>query len=278
MRSILAWIGLIGFCSVCFADESADPTWKMALVGNLNLTQASFSNWSQGGENTLGWQLTFDGRLVWHKGQVEVANRLRLGYGMTQVGEAEARKSVDELVVETICTYRAGLFVDPYVGVGVTTQMGKGYDYQDSSKVAISDFADPVYVTQSAGIGKRYGEVLRSRLGFALKQTFTDKYPTYSDDPSTEKVEKRRFEVGAELAADLNLKLTERILLTSAFHAFSNLKATNEIDVTWDTTLSAKVEKYLAVSLNVKVVYDRDVSKKRQIKEGLAIGLTYSFI
>ncbi len=251
---------------------------KIKLIGNFNLTQASFSNWTQGGENMLGWQSGIDGDFTLEKGASEIANKIKLNYGMSKIGDAEARKSVDEINIGSVYTYRAGLFVDPYIAINALTQFTKGYDYSQSTRVAISDFMDPVYFSESVGIGKRYGEILRSRLGFALKQTLTHKYPSYSDDPSTPKAEKSRFEAGAQFVTELSLKLTQKILLSSSLVAFSNLKATREIDVTWDTTLSAEVEKYVSVNLGVKVLYDRDLSAKRQVKQGLSIGLTYAFI
>jgi hypothetical protein len=38
------------------------------------------------------------------------------------------------------------------------------------------------------------------------------------------------------------------------------------------------VDKYVDVTLNIKMVYDKDVSKKRQLKQALALGLTYSLL
>ncbi len=278
MKTALVLAFLIVFGCVCCHGSQSSEGWKVDLIGNFNLTQASFSNWSQGGENTLGWQIGFDGAFTYLRGQSEIANKFKLRYGMTKTGDAEARKSIDEISLASIYTYRAGLFVDPYIGLNAVTQISKGYDYAEASKTAISDFMDPVYLMQSAGLGHRCGEIFRSRLGFALKETMTKDFPTYSDDPSTPETEKARVEIGAELAGDLHLELTERILLSSSLLAFSNFKTTREIDVTWDTTLTAKVESYLAVTFNLKMIYDRDVSKKRQIKQGLAVGLTYAFM
>ena len=54
-----------------FAQETqpAQPAppqygWKNEIIGNLNLTQASFSNWEQGGENTLAWQVNLTTNFV----------------------------------------------------------------------------------------------------------------------------------------------------------------------------------------------------------------------
>jgi hypothetical protein len=273
------------------ADEGQEQTvgWKKELVGAINLTQASFDNWAQGGENTLGWQLALNGNFTHRAPKHEWANGVKLAYGMTKIGDEDAVKSVDEIKLESVFAYKAGFFVDPYAAATAETQFSKGYKYEDVTdtagittevKTPISNFLDPAYFTQSAGIQRQYGEVLKTRLGAAIKETVTDKYPKpYADDPETEdEVEKTKVEAGAESVTDLNLKLSGNLLFTSKLELFSNLEATNEIDVKWDNLLTAKIEEYLSVNLNVKLFYDRDISKSRQIKQSLAIGLTYSFI
>ena len=262
------------------AEEDQLLGWKNELVFNFNLTQASFDNWAQGGENTLGWQMGLNGKFTHLGARHEWANTAKLAYGMQKVGDEDARKSVDEVKMETVYTYKTGFFVDPYVAATAQTQFSNGYLYEDTGKTAISGFLDPGYFTQSAGIGRSYGETLRSRLGFAVKETVTDKYPVpYADDPETEdEIEDTKVELGMESVTDLSLTLGENLLFTSKLELFSDLEASNEIDVTWDNLLAAKVQKYVTVSLNVKIFYDRDISKKRQIKQSLAIGLTYALL
>ena len=68
------------------------------------------------------------------------------------------------------------------------------------------------------------------------------------------------------------------MLLTSKLELFSNLESFQQIDVKWDTILSAKVARYVDVNLNVKLFYDRDISRKRQLKQALTLGLTYTIL
>lgn len=281
-----------GYASVhCAEGDEPAAGWKNELVGSFNLTQASFDNWAQGGENTLGWQLGLNGLFVHTNPGHEWSNGVKLAYGMTRVGDDDAVKSVDEIKLESVFTYRTGFLVDLYVAATAETQFSKGYEYTEvldtvgtvarmvDVKTAISNFMDPAYFTQSAGVGRRYGDILKSRLGVAIKETVADKYAErFSDDVETDEIETTRVEVGAESVTDLNLQVSDKVLFKSKLELFSNLEATNEIDVKWDNLLTAKIHEYLNVNLNVKVFYDRDISTSRQIKESLAIGLTYSFI
>ncbi|MCK5078212.1 MAG: DUF481 domain-containing protein [Calditrichia bacterium] len=114
----------------------------------------------------------------------------------------------------------------------------------------------------------------------AFKQTIADKFAAaYSDDPETvDEIETVRSEIGMESVTDYSRKLNENILFTTKLEAFSNFESVKEIDVRWDNVFSAKVSKYIVVSFNFKLFYDKDISVKRQIKQILAVGLTYSFI
>jgi hypothetical protein len=243
-----------------YADQDRPAGgWSNRVVGSLSLTQARFDNWAQGGESTLGWQAAVNGKFINSGVRHEWANAVNLAYGMTKVGDDDASKSVDEIKIESVFTYKAGFYVDPYVATTAETQFSKGYEYTGSGRSAISDFLDPGYFTQSAGIGRVYKDVFRTRLGASIK-------------------EKTKVEVGAESVTDLNLTLGDDLTFDSKLELFSNLKASNEIDINWDNLLTAKVEKYISVTLNVRVFYDRDISKSRQIKEALALGLTYTFM
>jgi hypothetical protein len=51
-----------------------------------------------------------------------------------------------------------------------------------------------------------------------------------------------------------------------------------EIDVRWDNLFSAEIAKYLAVSFNFQIFYDRDISIKRQLKQTLSVGFKYSLL
>jgi hypothetical protein len=268
--------GLLG--SICAAEEP-EQGWKKQIVGGINITQASFDNWAQGGENAFAWQVSLDAKFVNLGPKHEWSNSGKTAYGMAKIGDDESRKSVDEVRFETVYMYKAGFYVDPYAAATAQTQFAKGYLYEDSGKTAVSDFLDPAYFTQSLGVSRSFNDVLRSRVGVSLKETITDAFPVpYADDPETDQVEDTRTEVGMESVTDLSLKISENLLFTSKIELFSNLEATKEIDVSWDNLLTAKVEEYVNVTLNVKVFYDRDISRKRQIKQALALGLTYSFM
>ena len=269
--------------SMSFSQETEETLpeygWKKEVIGNLNFTQNNFDNWSQGGENSWSWQLDINAKFVNDQEKYNWSNSGKCSFGKTKIGDVEARKAADEIKLESVYTYKLGIHVNPYIAATGKTQFTKGYEYTSDAKEEVSNFMDPGYFTESIGVGYAPNDKIKSRLGAALKETITsDFYNTYTDDLNTEKIEKTKVEIGAESTTDINLKLSETILFTSKLELFSNLERVDEIDVNWDNLFSAKISKFINVSLNVCLFYDKDISKKRQLKETLAVGLSYSFL
>jgi hypothetical protein len=255
--------------------------WQKEMVGGINLTQTSFDNWAQGGENSFAWQLNLNFKFINDQEKSNWANSGKFTYGSTKSGEQGIRKSVDEIKLESVLTYKLGICVNPYVGVTGETQFAPGYDYRTTPKTKISDFMDPAYFRESVGVGYQPNKIVKTRLGAALKQTVTrsTNYPiNYADNPKTAEIEKFKNEIGVESVTDVAWKISENTLFTSQLELFSALKAFNATDVNWDNVLTTKISKYFNVNFNFKLFYDRDISKRRQLKQAIAFGFAYSFI
>ena len=254
-------------------EKKPEYGWKNEGVAGLNFTQNKFDNWSQGGEDSWSWQLDINAKFENDQVKYNWSNSIKISYGKTKVGDASARKAADEIKLESVYTYKLGHYVNPYAAVTGLTQFTDGYDYSSDPKVKISGFMDPGYFTQSAGIGIEPNTHIKTRLGAALKETITNSDTAaiiFADGEDT------RVEYGAESVTDINYKFNEILLYTSKLELFSNLNRIDEIDVTWDNLVSAKLTKYITASLNVKLFYDKDISERRQLKQTLAVGLSYN--
>ena len=253
--------------------------WQKELVGGLNLTQTSFDNWKQGGENSYAWQLNLNLKFINDQEKTNWSNTGKLTYGSNKTGDQEMRKSIDEIKLESVLAYKLGVLINPYVAVTGETQFAPGYNYGTDPKTQISAFLDPGYTRESAGIAIKPNEIVKTRLGAAMKQTITSDYPApYADDPTTLKIEKIKNEIGAESVTDVSWKVSENSLFTSKLELFTVFNTFKEIDVNWDNILTTKISKYFNVNFNFKLFYDRDISKMRQIKQAIALGVSYSFL
>jgi len=256
-------------------EEQKEPQfgWKKKVVGNLNLTQNQFDNWTTGGENSWSWQLELLADFTEDQKNYNWANSGKLFYGRTKLGDQEARKAADEIKLESVFSYKLNEILNPYISLTALTQFTAGYNYSIDPKVQTANFMDPGYFTQGLGMLYKPGEVFKTRLGASVKETVTDKYADlYAGG------EKFRVEAGAESVTDLSIKMSELILFTSKLQLFSTLNRVDEIDVDWDNLFSAKISEYINVSLNIRIFYDKDITVKRQLKQTLAVGLSYSFI
>ena len=255
--------------------------WQNEMIGGINLTQTSFDNWAKGGENSFAWQFNLNFKFINDQKKFNWANSGKFSYGSIKTGDENIRKSIDEIKLESVYTYKLGVYINPYVATTGETQFAPGYDYNKKPKEQLSAFIDPAYFRESIGVGYQAKKIVKTRLGVAFKQTVTqsDDYPVnFADDPKTVETENLKNEIGAESVTDVSWKITNNTLFTSKLELFSNMKAFDEIDVNWDNVLTTKISKYFNVNLNFKLFYDKDISIKRQIKEAIALGFTYNFL
>ncbi len=278
---LATWIAFSG-CLSAQEEKAEKPEygWKKEMVGALNITQTTFDNWAQGGENSFAWQTSLYFKFTNDQERSNWTNSGKFGFGSTKAGDQETQKSIDEIKLESVYTYKLGWLADPFVAATGETQFAPGYVYDTDPKTQISAFMDPGYFRESIGLAYQSNKIVKTRIGFSMKQTLTSVYPVpYADDPETDdKIEKTKNEIGAESVTDVDWKITENTKLTSKLELFTAFKAFNETDVNLDNLLTVKISKYINVNFNFKLFYDRDISKRRQIKQAVALGITYSFL
>jgi hypothetical protein len=261
----------------CFAQDTVAYGWKNSANGNLNLNQAYFDNWTKGGSNTLAWETHLEG-IVFRKAESwDWESKAKAAYGQSRVGSLGTRKGTDELMLETVYTRKFSEWVNPFASARFQTQFAPGFVYDDTAgaRARVSGIFDPAYFTQTIGLGKTWRDAYKVRAGGALKQTFSAARYGYADDPSTATVETFRLEPGASLVAEARRELMENILLASVLDVFVNFKGTDAVDLRWENQITAKVNTYISANFGLDVLYDKDLSTRRQIRQSLAIGVSF---
>lgn len=112
----------------------------------------------------------------------------------------------------------------------------------------------------------------------ALREIITSVYVAYSDDPGTAEIEKVKVDGGLESVTEVEWKIEENVLFTSKLELFAPMKKFSEVVVRGDNTLSMKVSKYILVNLNVQFINEKQITPRTQMKETLAIGLSYTLL
>ncbi len=282
MKNILCLI-LIFMSFTLFAQDKKDSIkvgWYESAVAGLNLSQVAFSDWSQGGDNSLAFSLFGMFGANYYAMPWQLENNLKLAYGRTKLGENSFRTNDNELYLESVLTYNVdGWKVNPYFSNTVRTVLSKGYDYSVDPAVQTSNFFDPGYITQSLGLNYDQIKGFKTRLGFAIQETITKDFNQYSDDPDTKnKIEKFKFETGLESVTEGDVEFAKNMLLNTKLRLFTRFNMLDVWDVRWDNTITAKVNDFVNVNLNVLIIYEKSQSLRTQIKEALQLGFTYTIL
>jgi len=270
------------------ADTAKKP-WLVQGSGSLQFSQASFSNWASGGQNSLGLVAWLNFKANYHKGKHLWANNIDLGYGFNVIGngsKAKYNKTNDKIELTTAYGYELSENKKWFVTVlaNFRTQFDNGYNNPDDKKV-ISKFMAPGYLVAGLGITYSPAQFFTLYLSPASGRfTFVmDKKLSDSGACGVDPGKKWRGEFGPYLRADLNRDFGKSVNISSTLELFSDyLHDFGNMDVNWSLLISLKVNKWLAASIQTQLIYDNDVKidgkPNTQFKELLGIGLTYKFL
>lgn len=261
----------------------------------LNFSQTSLTNWAAGGQNSLSLNGLFNLFGV-YKDSVNVwENVLDIGYGFLRQSTYDGIMKTDDRI-EFNSKYGRKAFKNFYYAglVNFRTQFSPGYNYPNDS-VKISNLMAPGYLLAAVGMNyipnqyfNAFFSPLTGRLTFVLDDELSA-LGAFGVDPG-ERINK---EFGGYLRlaftkGDFKDGFFKNFTIGSKLDLFSNyLENPQYIDVNWETLLGMKVNEYITVSLNTRLIYDYDVRidynedgnphSRVQFKEILGVGFMYKF-
>lgn len=279
---LLLFTALLLFSVTSYAQDVPDSLlkegWNMSGIVGLNLSQTAFSNWAQGGTNSLAYSVYTNLGGVYFSFPWKWKNRLNVIYGRTRLEDVGYRTTENDIYFESVGSRNIGWAVDPYFAVTFRSSITKGYDYKVDPSVQIVDFFDPGYLTEAIGFTYDKNKIISTRLGVALQETFADKFAAmYSDDPDTpDKIEKFKLETGLESVTEVKYEFLHNMSYYSFLRLFTRFDALDVWDVRWDNIISAKVNEYVNVNLSVTLLHEISQTRRTQLREALQLGFSYS--
>jgi hypothetical protein len=285
-RKVLLLLFLFPF--ILQAQTSDTTYWKKKLNFALNLNQASFSsNWKGGGINSLGFNSLYNYKANYKKGRDSWDNEIDLAFGFVNNSGQGYRKVMDRIFLDTKYGYDIGKYWSLFAAINLNTQFAKGYNYPDAdSKVLISDFFAPAFVTSAFGFEYHPVEYFKLRLSPIAPRLTIVQDPrrfTKSVGPTpygVDSTKTTRFEALAfQLLAEYNKEIMKNVNLKWRYQMYANYEtlAAKKIDHWVDLDLIAKVNKYINVGLGGILIYDFDQDSGVQLSQVFSLGFLYTF-
>lgn len=286
-HSVLA---LITFLTLILSAQSIAQTivipdtlngWKKNWRVNLNGSQASYSNWSQGGVSSLSGTGATTFQTITRQKQGAYGFRIDLRYGQANIQNQGVRKTDDIISIRNRFTYdlQTGSTISFYSTARMETQFDKGFDYgkgPGGTDLLISDFFAPAFFYESAGLVFKPNEMLSFEAGLGLKQTFV-RDSTFAPLYGVDAGKMLRGEGGFNIGINFQSKVMENVNYSSSLETFTNfLIPISETDVVWNNNFVGKINSSLNMTFQFELRYDNDFSSEIQLKQVLAAGLSYS--
>lgn len=286
---------------------SADTTqgWKTGGVFAVNFAQTSLTNWAAGGQNSVAVNGLFSVFANYRRDKTVWDNSLDIGYGLLKQGKGKENnfmKTDDK--IDFLSKYGREAFKNFYYAalLNFKTQMSPGYDPPNDS-VKISTLFAPAYLILALGMDYKPNPYFSTFIA-PLTAKFTivnDNLLSAAGAFGVTSGENIKSEFGGYIRViysknDFKNEFLKNVSFTTKIDLFSNYTDNPQnIDVSWETLIAMKVNKYISVNFNTHLLYDDNikvpfdkngngtievgeaVGSKTQFKEILGVGLSYKF-
>ena len=263
--------------------------WHKWIVFGLNFSQSAFSeNYSAGGVNAIALGTNFDYKIEYNKAPFDYTTELNTIYGISKNKGQGSRKTNDRIFLDNKVASQLSRHWLFFGSLTFESQFDKGFNYlTDANGVAdepvlISRFMSPGYLTESVGLEYKPTKYFDLRFGTGTaRQTFVLDTTIIHNQPTNYGVAQGHtfrndlaFQVVATIDKDLmpNLHINARYALFVPYQ-----QSLAYISHRIDATLSAKVNRLIAVTVNGTFLYDKNTSPRVQGTEGMSLGVLYKF-
>ena len=273
--------------------QPADTVWRVKGDFAFNFNQVSLTNWAAGGQNSLAWTTTFGLDANYAKDKWKWNNLVRLGYGLSQIGDQELNKTDDRILLNTNLGYEINGPWYVTFNANFRTQFTDGYNPPNDS-VKISTFMAPGYLVAGIGIQYKPNEFFSAMVNpISNKSTFVmDDLLSQQGAYGVDTLSNVNAEFGAFVSLAFKKEIIKNVTLGTLYTMFADYKNLSVWDVNWDLVLDFKINSFLAANITTNLIYDQDIKipvdrtgdgvndgfgPRVQFRQALGIGLTANF-
>ncbi|HBB90866.1 MAG TPA: hypothetical protein DC042_03895 [Bacteroidales bacterium] len=272
----------------------APKLWTKRAEFLFMINQASFSNWSKGGNSSIALSTDVKASANYAKGNIKWDNFFWFVYGVQKAELLDLRKNQDKIELRSGLSHVAFKNFNYSIGGSFITQSFKGYSYPNDS-VPVSKFMAPATLQLNVGMEYRPNPGLKINMS-PVSAKFTAVLDTVLIDQTKfglKEGQRIRPELGAQVLVEHKTVLFKNVNMSNRLILFTNyLYHPEKVDIDWLLTLDLKVNKYITTTIRTNLIYDDDIilplyevkdGKKVKIGEGkrvqfmeiLAIGFKY---
>ena len=265
------------------AGETASTQgWLLEWDLGFNGSQASYSNWAQGGSNNIAVTGSSLFKATYKQNKFTFDTSLNTRFGQAKIDGDGVRKTDDKLEFRNRLSYELRhnhLDINLFGSINFRTQFDRGFDYDKGpggTDLYISNFMAPGYLTENIGLSFVPAKDLALEIGMALQQTFITKEElraSYKFDPD----ESVRNEGGVTLAATYVMRIAENLSLNTSLETFTGVsKSIKSTDFIFRNQITGRINSFMNAGLRFDVAYDDDFSEDLQVAQVLTVGVSFS--
>ena len=257
--------------------EELIKEWTVDGRFTFLFNQASFTNWTAGGENNEAGNIGVNYDFNFRNKKIKWDNKIIAVYGSSHVSNQGYRKTDDRFEYNSVLALKTTKRWYFSFFTNLITQFSRGFDYSQDPKKEVSSVFSPAYLGFGPGILWRKNENMRvniapatSRFTFVSKP-FSGQYGVLEGKTST-------YGLGFNMSAFLKFQLMEELTMENIIALYSNyLRNPQNVDVNYQINFLISVNKYLSTNLTLHVIADNNASRRVQFREVFGLGLNYTF-
>lgn len=277
---------IISSATVHAQDSPAVPDtlngWQISWEAGLNGSQASYSNWAQGGVNNIAVSGNSTLAAAFQKESFTYIFTFNTRYGKSKIQDEGVRKIDDRLSIRNRFLYDLSDDDDSdfklFGNINFRTQFDKGFEYgagPNGEDILISRFMAPGYLSENAGLAYVPDDYFSMEAGLGLQQTFV-RDETLSETYGLDPGDTFQNEAGFTFAANYQRRVGTNVSLKSGLETFTNLnKAIGSTDIYFSNELTGRINSLMNASLRFDLAYDDNYSDEIQVAQIVSLGLSF---